>query len=172
MDYQLTCPVCETVYDQPMKFCGECGCNLTEIDAVTVTVNPGSRKEKLVSSLKNQVQNIGQKAQEGLSGASSAIADKAFSVTNRANNLMVQERVSEAMGNLVNLMINVSKDVTSQIPADMVNAIDLEAEVNFIAFTIGVSIDLAELNKGKNSRVDQASNVEDTLPPPDPDTGL
>jgi len=170
MDYQLTCPVCETDYDQPMKYCGECGCNLTEIDAVTVIINPGSRKEKLVSSLKNQVQNIGQKAQEGLSGASSAIADKAFSVTNRANNLMVQERVSEAMGNLVNLMINVSKDVTSQIPADMVNAIDLEAEVNFIAFTIGVSIDLAELNKGKNSQVAQASNLEDTLPPPDPYT--
>ncbi|MFC1803598.1 hypothetical protein ACFL0D_06495 [Thermoproteota archaeon] len=45
------------------------------------------------------------------------------------------------MGNLMNLMINVSRYVTEQIPTDMVDAIDLEAEVNFVAFTIGVVID-------------------------------
>lgn len=163
MDYSLTCPVCNTVYSEEMKFCGECGCNLTEVEAVTVTVNPSSR-DKIVSSLKTGVQKIGEKTQQGLSSASSAIADKAFSVTQRANNMMVQERVSEAMGNLVNLMINVSKDVTKSIPSDMVNAIDLEAEVNFVAFTIGVSIDLAELNQGKKVRIQEedTTTVADT----------
>ncbi len=153
MDYSLTCPVCNTVYGEELKFCGECGCNLTEVEAVTVTVNPTSR-EKLMGSLKKQAQKIGEKTQQGLSSASNMIADKAFSVTERASNMMVQERVSEAMGNLVNLMINVSKDVTKSIPSDMVNAIDLEAEVNFVAFTIGVSIDLAELNSGNKVRVE------------------
>lgn len=160
MDYALTCPVCNTVYSEEMKFCGECGCNLTEVEAVTVTVNPTNR-DKIVSSLKSGVQKIGEKTQQGLSGASSMIADKAFSVTQRANNLMVQERVSEAMGNLVNLMINVSKDVTKSIPSDMVNAIDLEAEVNFVAFTIGVTIDLAELNQGKKVRIEEATPSSD-----------
>jgi len=74
------------------------------------------------------------------------------------------------MGNLVNLMINVSKDVTKQIPANMVNAIDLEAEVNFVAFTIGVTIDLAELKKGKDVEMVQlASSEEGSSPPPGPD---
>ena len=59
------------------------------------------------------------------------------------------DNVTDAMGNLVNLMINVSKDISNQMPKEMISAIDLEAEVNFVAFTIGVTIDLAELNKAK-----------------------
>ena len=148
MDYSLTCPVCGIVYSEQMKFCGECGCDLTDADAVTVTVNPTNR-EKLVNNLMKGAQKISEKTHQGLSGATNLIAEKAFSVGEKASNLMVQERVSEAMGNLVNLMINVSRDVTKSIPADMVNSIDLEAEVNFVAFTIGVTIDLGELNKGK-----------------------
>ena len=69
MDYSLTCPVCNTVYSEEMKFCGECGCDLSEVDAVTVTVNP-SNKDKIVSSLKSGVQKIGEKTQQGISGAS------------------------------------------------------------------------------------------------------
>lgn len=160
MDYSLTCPVCNTVYSEEMKFCGECGCDLTEIEAVTVTLNPSNR-DKLVNNLRKGAKKIGERTQQGISGATSLIADKAFSVGEKASNMMVQERVSEAMGNLVNLMINVSRDVTKSIPSDMVNAIDLEAEVNFVAFTIGVNIDLAELNKGKNVKV---QTIEETTP--------
>ncbi len=149
MDYSLTCPVCNTVYSEEMKFCGECGCNLIEIEAVTVTLNPETNKEKIIRNLKTGMQKIGEKTQQGFSDASTMISDKAFSVGEKASNMIVQERVSEAMSKLVNLMINVSKDVTKSMPADMVNAIDLEAEINFVAFTIGVSIDLAELNNGK-----------------------
>ena len=155
MDYQLTCPVCETTYHQIMKYCGECGCNLTEVEAVTVTVNPNIRRDKLVNDLRNQVQTLGHKAQKGLSGASSIISDKASIVAERTNNIAVQKRVSIAMANLVNMMINVSSDVTSGIPSEMVNAIDLSARVNFVAFSIGVSIDLAAINKEKKSTVSQ-----------------
>ncbi len=158
MDYSLNCPVCGTVYSEEMKFCGECGCDLTEIDAVTVTVNPTNR-EKLVNNIKKGAKKISEKTQQGISGATNLIADKAFSVGEKASSLLVQERVSEAMGNLVNLMINVSRDVTKSIPSDMVNAIDLEAEVNFVAFTIGVTIDLAELNKGKKVRVQPDEDI-------------
>lgn len=160
MDYSLICPVCSTVYYEEMKYCGECGCDLTEMEAVTLTVNPSNR-EKLVDNLKKRAKIISEKTQKGLSNATDLITDKAFSVGEKASNLMVQERVSEAMGNLVNLMINVSRDVTQSIPAEMVNAIDLEAEVNFVAFTIGVTIDLAELNKGKTIKVEP---IEEIIP--------
>ena len=141
----VICPVCGTEHSEKFVFCPECGCNLSEAEAVMISVNPSSGS--LAESVKNQVQSIGQKAQQGISGVTTAISDKAKAVSSRASNIVVQEKVTEAMGNLVNLMINVSKDITKQVPVDMIGAIDLEAEVNFVAFTIGVSIDLAELNK-------------------------
>lgn len=153
MDYQLTCPVCKTTYNQHMQFCGECGCNLSEAEAVTVTLNPSTKKEKLVKNFRTQAQNLGQKAQKGLSGASSMIIDKAFTVSERTNNVEVQKRVSVAMASLVNMMINVSSDVKKGISSDMVNAIDLSARVNFVAFSIGVTVDLAELKKEKKDEI-------------------
>jgi hypothetical protein len=146
----IVCPVCGTEHKERFVFCPECGCSLSEAEAVSITINPNSGSS-IAESVKNQVQSIGQKAQQGISGVTTAISDKARAVSSRASNIVVQEKVTEAMGNLVNLMINVSKDITKQVPVDMVGAIDLEAEVNFVAFTIGVSIDLAELNKSKKA---------------------
>jgi hypothetical protein len=136
-----------------MQFCGECGCNLSEVEAVSVTLNPSTKKEKLVENFRTQAQNLGQKAQKGLSGASSMIIDKAFTVSERTNNVEVQKRVSVAMASLVNMMINVSSDVKKGISSDMVNAIDLSARVNFVAFSIGVTVDLAELKKEKKDEI-------------------
>ena len=95
MDYSLTCPVCNTVYSEEMTFCGECGCNLMEIKAVSVTVNPVTNREKIVRSLKTGVQKIGEKTQQGFSEASTMIADKAFSVGEKASNLLVQVKLSK-----------------------------------------------------------------------------
>ena len=147
----FVCPVCGTEHDQEYAFCPECGCKLSDVDAVTVTVNPDTQGASVATSLKNQVQNIGQKAQKGLSSVTNSITDRARVVTARASNIAVQEKVTESMSSLVNLMLNVSKDITKQMPKEMISAIDLEAEVNFVAFSIGVTVDLAELNKVKPS---------------------
>ena len=153
MDYQLICPVCHTSYNQHMQYCGECGCNLSEVEAVTVNLTPNKGKEKIVASLRNQAQNLGQTAQKSLSAASSIIMDRAFTVADRTNNIEVQKRVSVAMASLVNMMINVSSDVKKGISSDMVNAIDLSARVNFVAFSIGVMVDLAELKKENKDEI-------------------
>jgi hypothetical protein len=159
MENLIECPVCGKVYNKNMNFCIGCGCNLQEVKSVSVTLNPDSSKIPQKGSLRNQVFNLGQKAQQGITGVTSGITDKARDVTSRASNIVVQEKVTEAMGNLVNLMINVSKDVVKQVPVDMVNAIDLEAEVNFVAFTIGVSIDLAEINKNEGMKESPPKNT-------------
>ena len=83
-------------------------------------------------------------------GASSIILDKASNVSIGTDNVLVQRQVSEAMASLVNLMINVSQDVKNGISSDMINAVDLNARVNFVAFSMGVSIDLAALTKIKS----------------------
>ena len=140
------CPICGLENKKSNAFCTGCGCRLITADAVTVNINPNSGESK-TSSLKKNLQALGQRAQLEIYNASNVISDKAKEVSSRASNIVVEEKVTEAMANLVNLMINVSNDVTKQIPTEMLNAIDLEAEINFVAFTIGVSIDLAELNK-------------------------
>ncbi|MHA2347536.1 MAG: hypothetical protein ACXACP_12525 [Candidatus Hodarchaeales archaeon] len=58
---------------------------------------------------------------------------------------MTPENASEIVTNLVNIMIKVARDVRLQIPNDMINAIDLEAEMNFVAFSVGVFIDLEQI---------------------------
>ena len=103
--------------------------------------------------MKNQVQNIGQIAHKGISNVSNAISEKARDVSKRTSSIVVQDKVTEAMSNLVNLMINVSNEMTKKIPKEMITAIDLEAEINFVAFTIGVNIDLAELNKANTEKL-------------------
>ena len=146
MSESIKCPVCGTEHKTQYIFCPECGCNLSQVNAVTVTLNSETSESKR-SIFKKNVQEISQKAQQGLQDVSSVIAEKAKDVSNRTTNIVVEEKVSEAMSNLVNLMIDVSKDVAKQVPSEMLSAIDLEAEINFVAFTIGVSIDLQELNK-------------------------
>ena len=148
----ITCPVCNSTYSKPYTYCPECGCNLSVIDTVSVTITPSDSSESLSSSIKNRVHEIGKRAQKGISDVSSVISEKAGEVSFKASNVVMEEKVIEAMGNLVNLMINVSKELVTQTPAEMVNAIDLEAEINFIAFTIGVSIDLKELKEMNKTR--------------------
>lgn len=149
----IICPVCGTEHTQKYAFCPECGCNLSEFNAVNVTINPDTPGASVTASLKNQVQNIGQIAHKGISNVSNAISEKARDVSKRTSSIVVQDKVTEAMSNLVNLMINVSNEMTKKIPKEMITAIDLEAEINFVAFTIGVNIDLAELNKANTEKL-------------------
>ena len=51
--------------------------------------------------------------------------------------------------NLVNLMINVSKDVVKKVPVDKVKALHLRADVNFVAFSVGITIDLDEIKRSE-----------------------
>jgi hypothetical protein len=46
----------------------------------------------------------------------------------------------------------VAQDVRRELPPDMVKAIDLEAEVSFIAFSIGVTVDLEQLSLAKQDK--------------------
>ena len=82
-------------------------------------------------------------------------------VKDKATGVMTPERASELMSNLVEIMIQVARDVRKQIPEDMIKAVDLEAEMNFVAFSIGVSIDLEEIQV---TTTDENSVNEDSSP--------
>jgi hypothetical protein len=63
--------------------------------------------------------------------------------------MLSQEKATEATRNLLNLVTNVAREVRKDLPPDMVKAVDLRASVSFIAFSIGVSVDLEKLQTKK-----------------------
>ncbi|MCW4040386.1 MAG: hypothetical protein NWE83_06510 [Candidatus Bathyarchaeota archaeon] len=81
------------------------------------------------------------------------LGDKTTSaVTQRAKGMVTQERASEAVRNMLKIVTHVAQDVRRELPPDMVKAIDLEAEVSFIAFSIGVTVDLEQLSLAKEEK--------------------
>jgi hypothetical protein len=137
------------VYNKKIHFCTECGRNLSDVEATTLTQN--SEKDSLVDSLMAQVQGLGQKT-KGITGVSSIILDKATNVSKGTDNAIVQQKVAESMTGLVNMMLKVSNEVKKGIETDMVNAVILSARVNFVAFSIGASVNLAQLKKSRQEK--------------------
>jgi hypothetical protein len=161
MDTLITCPVCDKTFTKASRFCSECGCNLS--NAESVTINPPIGGDKFVRNLRNRVKNIGEKAQKEFSGASAVILDRASNVSSGTDNVVVQQKVSEAVASLVNLMVNVSRDVKLGLSSDVINAVDLSARVNFVAFSVGVSVDLASLKENIDSKA-RMEHSQDRVP--------
>jgi hypothetical protein len=144
MDQELTCPVCETKHNKQILFCTECGCNLSEIKAVTVTKSID--EDSLVNYPSVNVQGHGEQTQKGETVASSNILDGVFNLSTGTENV-IQQKVTEAIASLVNMMLKVSNDVKKEIETDMVKGVTLSAHVSFVTFSIGVFVDLAALKK-------------------------
>jgi hypothetical protein len=122
----MNCPKCGTLISATLKFCPRCGCSLPQLRK--------SSRESLFGGLKSKVKNIGEKT---------------TSVGLRAKGVVSQDKASSAVKNLLNVMTNIARDVRKDLPADMVKAVDLRASVSFIAFSVGVSIDLEKLQLKK-----------------------
>ena len=160
-----TCPSCGCLTDPDALFCGDCGAKImvTKI----VSVEPPSHSEKrLLDDLKSQFKEIGVKAQKVGSEITSSetatgVVSKAKEATRMAGTMVTPERATEVVRNIINLMLQVASEVRKEIPAHMRKAIDLSAEANFVAFTIGVSIDLDRLEaKPKVTKTDVHSKIE------------
>lgn len=117
-----TCPECGSTTDDISKFCKTCGYELLSIGKKVV--------ESRFSGLKEKMKIIG---------------DKTSAVGQRAKGVVSQDKATETVKNLLNIMINVARNVRKDLPSDMIKAIDLEASVSLIAFSIGITIDLEKL---------------------------
>jgi hypothetical protein len=139
-----SCPQCGVKLSPNQQFCTSCGYKITSSGPVTVTIRP--KDESLKKNIFSQVKSIGSRAQEAVKGDSASnVMTKAKEFKNKATRAMTPENASEIVTNLVNIMIQVARDVRKELPKDMINAIDLEAEMNFVAFSVGVSIDLEQI---------------------------
>jgi sugar-specific transcriptional regulator TrmB len=104
------------------KFCASCGS----------AVRSAQSDSGLLGGFRSKVKVLGDRTTSA--------------VTQRAKGMVTQERASEAVRNMLKIVTHVAQDVRRELPPDMVKAIDLEAEVSFIAFSIGVTVDLEQLS--------------------------
>jgi hypothetical protein len=120
------CSRCGATVNETLKFCPKCGRSLR--------IPRGITSGRLLGGLKSGVKILG---------------DKTISAGERAKGMLSQEKATEATRNLLNLVTSVAREVRQDLPPDMVKAVDLRASVSFIAFSIGVSVDLEKLQTKK-----------------------
>ncbi len=125
---RLNCPRCNRVLIDGAKFCAYCGCAVTA---------PQS-ESGLFGGLRSKVKVLGDRTTSA--------------VSQRTKGIITQERASEAVRNMLKIVTHVAQDVRRELPPEMVKAIDLEAEISFIAFSIGVSVDLEQLALTKDKK--------------------
>lgn len=142
-----TCPQCGSEVNKGFKFCTNCGCRIViGQEAVEVTIKPQVEEKLIPRNIMDQIQMIGSKAQSVVTKEKTTeLVGKAKEITEKASLGVTPEKATQMISSLVTLMIQVARDVKGQIPPEMVKAIDLEAEVSFVAFSVGVSIDLEQI---------------------------
>jgi hypothetical protein len=102
------------------------------------------KSKKLFGGLKGVAKGFGKKATE--------LTDKVGGV-DKVSSIVSQEKASEATRKLLKIITQVARDVKKELPSDMVKAVDLSAELSFIAFTIGVQVDLEQVQLSKKSTI-------------------
>jgi hypothetical protein len=77
------------------------------------------------------------------------IGDTTSAVGLRAKGLASQKRTEEATKNLLDVVTKVAREARNSLDPDMVKAIDLRANISFVAFSVGVVVDLEKLQPKK-----------------------
>ena len=89
---------------------------------------------------------------KGLGEKATGITEKVGKIDN-IGSVISTEKASDATRKLLRVVTQVAQDVKKELPADMVKAIDLSAEISFIAFSIGVQVDLEQVKLSKQANI-------------------
>ena len=117
---------------------------------VIVKINPRTDGKTLSRNILDQIQMIGSKAQKVVnSEKASEIVGRAKEITDKASTSVSSDKTTKILSDLITLMVQVAHEVKNQIPPEMVKAIDLTGVAHFVAFSVGVSIDLEKLTTKK-----------------------
>jgi hypothetical protein len=135
------CPICGKLVNRNSQFCPHCGSEFKQ----------EKKESRVLGGFRSRLKSVGDTAQK-LTEKTAAleIGTKSSEAVKVAKEKMsgniTSERASEVVGNLVEVMVHVARDLKEKTPPEVIKAIDLSAEVSFVAFSVGVSIDLEQLD--------------------------
>ena len=135
------CPICGKSVTRNSLNCPHCGSEF-----------PQEKKEsRVLGGFRSRFKSVGDTAQKlTQKTAALEIGTKSSEAVKKAREKVsgniTSERASEVVGNLVDVMIHVARDLKEKTPPEVIKALDLSAEVSFVAFSVGVSIDLEQLD--------------------------
>jgi hypothetical protein len=135
------CSACGKTVEKSNQFCPHCGS----------TIESEKMENRVLGSFRTRLKSVGNTAQKLTEKtASLEIGTKSSQAVKKAREKVsgniTSERASEVVGNLVEVMIQVARDLKEKTPPEVIKALDLSAEVSFVAFSVGVSIDLEQLD--------------------------
>ncbi len=150
---ESVCAACGKYVNDNSLFCPHCGSSI-ESAKIEQGISTGARVKKgssVFSGFRTKLKSVSDSAQKMTDKTSTlGLGEKTSEAFSKAREKMAgslsSEKASEVVGNLVEIMIQVARDLKKEIPPEVIKAIDLEAEVSFIAFSVGVSIDLEQLD--------------------------
>ena len=118
------CPKCGYMIADEAKFCVSCGYDFRE----------GSSFERKFDTLKSR-----------LSFTKDVTIKQATEAKDKALGMVTPEKASETVQSMIDVVTYVAQDLKQGMSSDMVKAVDVNARVNFVAFSVGISIDLEKL---------------------------
>ena len=133
------------------NYCPYCGANFKQVNEEKILSTGVIEESNVFSGFKTTIKAVGNKAKK-LTDKTTRIdlSEKTSHAVSEARDKMVggipAEKASEIVGNLSGIMLQIARELIQKIPPEDIKAIDLEAEVSFVAFSVGVSIDLEQLN--------------------------
>lgn len=145
------CNVCGNSVKKRGNFCPYCGANFKQVNEKDILSTKVIEESNVFSGFKTTIKAVSDKAKK-LTDKTTMIdlGEKTSQVVSETRDKMVggisAEKASEIVSNLAGVMIQIARDLIQKIPPEDIKAIDLEAEVSFVAFSVGVSIDLEQLN--------------------------
>jgi uncharacterized Zn finger protein (UPF0148 family) len=147
------CAACGQNVNDNNLFCPHCGSSVESVKIEPgISVEARAKKESSVfSGFRTKLKSVSESAQKMTNKTSTlGLGEKTSEAFTKAREKMAgsisSEKASEVVGNLVDIMIQVARDLKKEIPPEVIKAIDLDAEVSFVAFSVGVSIDLEQLD--------------------------
>ncbi len=118
------CPKCGYMIAEDAKFCVSCGYDFRD----------GTSFERSFDTLKSR-----------LSFTKDVTVKQATKAKDKALGMVTPEKASETAQNMIDIVAYVAQDLKQGMSSDMVKAVDVNARVNFVAFSVGISIDLEKL---------------------------
>ena len=123
---------------ETIQVCAKCGALLPENSKICVSCGYDFREKSSVNRSINILKSRLSLTKEKTMKTATEVKEKAMGV-------VTPEKAAESVQKMVEVVTYVAQDLKQGMSSDMVKAVDVNARINFVAFSVGITIDLEKL---------------------------